>query len=738
MEAVDAGDVPLSAVIDRLFSPEGLSEMIGTSAAACFVLARSVLVPNFFEQLIDNVETIDATLRDHVAFVVFHGRNSSLVTPPGRPGRYREDPDDPRQSGADLRYHIDGLSFSDERTIRSRDFESWRPAFDDMMMARIRSQDSGVPVDVIASTTERATNMLMERFGIREAQLPCLLFVDGGLPPRHVVVPLDHADPMRSLYTNVLAPLADEFGRVRSYWEIADEQRALQGRLNRVGAVRADLDRQQAALAEAEAAVEQAADPGDAPDESIAAARAEVATLERLDAAFDAAATLDAKLDAIPEGAPPFETIAAMRTEIATLDRQHAAISAGDESEARRDDLVVLRQKAHRLRAETGRLCKEYRDGIRAELLRLGEDPLRRVPVRLIEKRAQLRDRTGQLAARLAAAEAGVPNTEKEIADFGTTAHREAAALRDAGYDDAFLAGHRPDSIAVVTTLVARGAISIAVAPGRAPSATATEPVTKEGPWTKWGVIFGGLALLLGAIPLVLSLRNGAAPPVKAPPATMAKRADAQPAAQPPVGPKTRFDVTMVDTERNTRAIIYAALKRDTRANANPLGRMDEQWPSLAQDIGCSRPDVVVAHLHAFRTLKGPIGSEDYLFGGLRDLAERSPGTRFVLYSSTFGKDAPPAPGERDMRIITDSPAARALVAVITARLGRSGQAAKAAYGKLLGNMTFAVWPLKATEGNSQELREIVATAGLASNAKTYPLSPLCPQPVAPIARASH
>jgi hypothetical protein len=79
MEAVDAGDIPLDAVIDELLTPAGLSNLIGQGAVVCFTLARRTLVPGLFDRLISNVHAIDATTREHVAFIVFHGWQSSFV-----------------------------------------------------------------------------------------------------------------------------------------------------------------------------------------------------------------------------------------------------------------------------------------------------------------------------------------------------------------------------------------------------------------------------------------------------------------------------------------------------------------------------------------------------------------------------------------------------------------------------------------------------------------------------------
>jgi hypothetical protein len=74
MEIVNAGDVPLGSIIHRLFSEKGLEQLVGQRGTACFVLARSALIPDFYQKLIQNIDTIDGTTRDYIAFIVFYGR----------------------------------------------------------------------------------------------------------------------------------------------------------------------------------------------------------------------------------------------------------------------------------------------------------------------------------------------------------------------------------------------------------------------------------------------------------------------------------------------------------------------------------------------------------------------------------------------------------------------------------------------------------------------------------------
>src|SRR5271154_7036016 len=105
MEVIDAGDVPVERIVHLLFTDAGLERLIGHHGVACFALVRSGLAPRFYDKLIRNVETIDATTRHHVAFIVFHGRNASIIRRPSEGYRAYE-------------HHLTGLSVSDDRQLR--------------------------------------------------------------------------------------------------------------------------------------------------------------------------------------------------------------------------------------------------------------------------------------------------------------------------------------------------------------------------------------------------------------------------------------------------------------------------------------------------------------------------------------------------------------------------------------------------------------------------------------------
>jgi hypothetical protein len=71
--------------------------------------------PQFFRELIENAATVDATTRQHVAFVVFYGDRSGVV----RAGDIGYEPHSGRAEKGGLKVRFDGLSISGDPYVRS-------------------------------------------------------------------------------------------------------------------------------------------------------------------------------------------------------------------------------------------------------------------------------------------------------------------------------------------------------------------------------------------------------------------------------------------------------------------------------------------------------------------------------------------------------------------------------------------------------------------------------------------
>jgi hypothetical protein len=204
METIAAGTVPVDQIVDELFSEHGLRQLIGDRGVACFALARPELSKNFFQQLIQNVDTIDATTRNYIAFIVFHGSQLSTVSPDYEIMRNQK-------------YEVLGISRSFIQNNGSRERRDVLE-FDDKFSHKIRSAPQEAPVNEIARSMGLATNAILERFNIQERLLPCLLFAEASRREPQIVR-IDPERPTESLYSEILAPLSDEFRSLRTHWE---------------------------------------------------------------------------------------------------------------------------------------------------------------------------------------------------------------------------------------------------------------------------------------------------------------------------------------------------------------------------------------------------------------------------------------------------------------------------------------------------------------------------------------
>src|SRR5262245_50829891 len=106
MEVVDVGSLPADEVLDLLFEGGALKSLLQNHAAACFALVRPMTAPRFFRELIENSATLDATTRQHVAFVVFYGDRSGVI----RSEEFAYGPNDSYRGRRGVRVRLDGLS----------------------------------------------------------------------------------------------------------------------------------------------------------------------------------------------------------------------------------------------------------------------------------------------------------------------------------------------------------------------------------------------------------------------------------------------------------------------------------------------------------------------------------------------------------------------------------------------------------------------------------------------------
>jgi hypothetical protein len=183
--------------------------------------------------LIENSDTLDATTRQHVAFVVFYGDHSGVV----REGNVGYWPHRNRAQPGNLRVRLDGLSISGDPYFQSEvvveptmppqperglRLQRNHELFSDELGDFFRSSPENVNRSFLARHMSRVATRLMEIYDIRESRLPCLLFTDGNNFKKHLIVQLDPHEPLDSLYKHVLRPLSDQFSPLSHYWERRD------------------------------------------------------------------------------------------------------------------------------------------------------------------------------------------------------------------------------------------------------------------------------------------------------------------------------------------------------------------------------------------------------------------------------------------------------------------------------------------------------------------------------------
>lgn len=275
MESVDVGSLPAEEVLDFLLEGEALKKLLAGHGAACFVLVRPMVAPGFFRALIQNSPTIDATTRQHVAFIVFYGNKSRLRC--GADAGYG--PHGDRCAPVPVKMRLDGLSISGDPEHTSFEVPVRTPGSDAKGLPQIRDTFSKRKADLLRFYPEqvdehmlshhmsRVATRLMEIYKIPESDLPCLLFTAGEDLSRHLVVPLNPENPLQSLYSDALKTLSGQFSSLSRVWRshltlagmssAASQSKAKYERLMiEISALKVEIDLQLKAVAEKAQSIE--------------------------------------------------------------------------------------------------------------------------------------------------------------------------------------------------------------------------------------------------------------------------------------------------------------------------------------------------------------------------------------------------------------------------------------------------------------------------------------------------
>ncbi|NKJ71818.1 CHAT domain-containing protein [Rhizobium leguminosarum bv. viciae] len=450
METIDAGDVPLETIIGELLGPEGLRRMIGDRAIACFALVRPAVTPAFFEKLIQNAEMVDATMRQHVAFIVFHGKESSILRRhPNRPAYYK--------------YHVDGLSMS-QGDIDLSEHQGDLHFRDDLTDA-VRIGANKKTNSTVARVTEVAVSHLATRFAIAESTMPCLLFVDGTDLAHPVVVSLAREETIKSLYDDALAAISDEFRRLEQYWALRQNVGwHIRGQRQANETIVTFDSQNSRLLARAEALVQELEnldDPGNADVAKNRGLVEEKTAIEAFCSKFQAARNLDERvsvLSATSDG----PALLMLQQQLREAEDAKKAAYQPDLTDKNRQAYQVIARSVNRLRGELGTAARKPYDTASARLHIL-ESELRQLDRSKTDIQGEIRRATDGLDW-LIEAKKRAEATIAQGADFdlGTkmiAVEESEKALVSRGYSPAYLDRDSPNAIAVVRLLLERGEI---------------------------------------------------------------------------------------------------------------------------------------------------------------------------------------------------------------------------------------------------------------------------------------
>ncbi|MBY5881155.1 CHAT domain-containing protein [Rhizobium leguminosarum] len=452
MEIIAAGDVALDAVIDELLSPDGLRRLIGHRAIACFALARAAIAPAFYEELIRNVETIDATMRQHVAFIVFHGNASSILRRHPHRSAYYE-------------YHVEGLSLSSGTVELSQQRSELR--FSDDLTDAVRWGRSHETNESVAKASEVAASHLARRFGIPETAMPCLLFLAATDLSQPLVVPLSSDETIKSLYNDALAPISDELHLVEGHWELKQDIKWHLEGTRRAKETVARFDANKSLLLEKNEQLVRDRKALDDPDnDNVARARCFIEERARLHAfrvQHEAARTLDEKIAVVATIADGV-AILALQQQLKTAEEERKAAFRPDLADSQRQDYRALSSQVNRLRGELGTAAQRpyLVAGTRIREIDQELSLLSRSKADLDKETASVESNLDWLERERTSAEATIANERQfGLADKTAEFERSKSDFLSRGYGSVFLHQDVPPRIEVIRVLLNRGEIGV-------------------------------------------------------------------------------------------------------------------------------------------------------------------------------------------------------------------------------------------------------------------------------------
>ena len=188
MEIINTAEVTARDWLISILQGGMLSESIGPYPTICFLLTRSMETPGLFDELINNISTIDSTTRHHIAFVGFQSATTFSYLSPERV----------RRPGATVELRISGM-----RTTASMRHQT---------KIRLKEMMQYWPNPLIRRTFDAemtsATDALLDIWRFQEDSLPALVFVNALRPLQTVFCPIDAAKPLQDIYERIFRPLS--------------------------------------------------------------------------------------------------------------------------------------------------------------------------------------------------------------------------------------------------------------------------------------------------------------------------------------------------------------------------------------------------------------------------------------------------------------------------------------------------------------------------------------------------
>jgi hypothetical protein len=355
LEVIEGESIPLERVVRYLLSDAGLDALLPNYELACFVLARAGLVPQFYQQLIQNIDTIDATTRSHVAFIIFHGDRSGIVD---------------MRRGRPERHQVIGLSISKNSDVAIEDDSHiLNAALSRDSTDRIREDPSSAPVSAISRATDLAGSLLMARFNVWETDLPCLLFVQKSRLEEAQIVRLSADQPMKSLYEDVLAPLSDE---IRSLEVFQEQARKIDNHLFEVGWSSEVLASFDGARRKLEQDLERARLEVVATDDTVEFVKLteELATLKAYVSPYESAISVDDKIALMPVTDKVRVKVVAAQERLTRLENEKRNLESGM-SEGSTRGVSQLASTIDNLKKRIPSLLRGPYDSAKAKIRRL-------------------------------------------------------------------------------------------------------------------------------------------------------------------------------------------------------------------------------------------------------------------------------------------------------------------------------------------------------------------------------